>query len=266
MSPTYIKKKLTLNLRFCAPFLPHVVPKCRKSVNMNTQCLVPMVNPFNKRKCRVLYGKEAINYRPLTSLEPSVMEAQGYYHGYPCPLGHTIRDKKQHWCYRCAWRIRSNVCGIDVNYLHTEYNSIAQRLWSDIEITDQSQCWEVEDPKKRIQMPSYRSGLTDRRTDNVTIHKAIYNLCWGDVGTLTVTRSCNNLKCVNPLHLVSSWNNKTPMRTMMYFDLDFNYQKLMAMQACINKGESVDPLVMTYKKNVITDPRKVEISQSYNEE
>jgi len=52
----------------------------------------------------------------------------------------------------------------------------------------------------------------------------------------------------------------------MYFDLDFNYQKLLEMQAKAQKGESIDPLILTYRKSVIADPRKVEISQSYNEE
>jgi len=225
-----------------------------------------MANPFTGRKCRALYAKEAINYRPLTSLDPAVMEAQGYYHGYPCPLGHTIRDKAQHWCYRCSWRIRSNICGIDVNYLHTDYNGIAERLFKTIDVKNLDECWDIKNPKKRIQLPSYRSEFSDRRTDNVTLHKAIYTLCWGDVGTFSVTRSCGNPNCINPLHLVSSWNNKTAMRSMMYFDLDFNYQKLMAMQSRLSKGESVDPLIMTYKKNIIADPRKVEISQSYNEE
>lgn len=225
-----------------------------------------MVNPFTPRKCRALYAKEAIDYRPLTSLEPEVMEAEGYYKGYPCPLGHTIRDKAQHWCYRCAWRIRSNICGIDVNYLHPDYNNLAFLLWKQIETKDPGECWDAKNPKKRVQMPSYRSALTGRRTDNVTLHKAIYSLCWGDVGRLNVTRNCGNKNCINPLHLVSSWNNKTPMRTMMYFDTEFNYEKLMSMQSRLAKGQSTDPLIMTYKKNIIADPRKVQISQSYNEE
>ena len=119
-----------------------------------------------------------------------------------------------------------DICGIDVNYLHTDYNGIAERLFKTIDVKNLDECWEVKNPKKRIQLPSYRSKFSDRRTDNVTLHKAIYTLCWGDVGTLSVTRSCGNPNCINPLHLVSSWNNKTAMRSMMYFDLDFNYKKL----------------------------------------
>ena len=38
------------------------------------------------------------------------------------------------------------------------------------------------------------------------------------------------------------------------------------MQERMQKGESIDPLIMNYKKNIISDPRHVEISQSYNEE
>jgi hypothetical protein len=225
-----------------------------------------VANPFTKRKSRSLRAHEAINYRPLTSLDPEVMHAQGYYQGFPCPLGHNIRDQKLHWCYRCAWRIRSNICGIDVNYLHPSYNNIAYTLLKQIKIGDPGECWDISGLKNRIQMPSYRSEITGRNTDNVSVHKAIYSLCWGDVGRMHVTRHCGNKDCGNPLHLVSSWNNKTPMRTMMYFDLEFNYQKLLEMQAKAQKGESVDPLILTYRKSVIADPRKVEISQSYNEE
>jgi hypothetical protein len=52
----------------------------------------------------------------------------------------------------------------------------------------------------------------------------------------------------------------------MYFDPDFNFQKIKVMQERMQKGESIDPLIMNYKKNIISDPRHVEISRSYNEE
>jgi len=52
----------------------------------------------------------------------------------------------------------------------------------------------------------------------------------------------------------------------MYFDTEFNFEKIKAMQERTQRGESTDPLIMTYKKNIISDPRHVEISQSYNEE
>jgi hypothetical protein len=113
---------------------------------------------------------------------------------------------------------------------------------------------------------SYRTHTSGRRTDRMGTHKAIYNMAWGDVGSMTVTRTCGNKKCLNPLHLVSSWNNPNRLRNLMYFDIEFNFEKIKAMQERIQKGEPTDPLIMNYKKNIISDPRLVEISQSYNEE
>lgn len=258
------KRKTYPNLHFYAP-------KQHKSSHSaiewdKTHHFCYMANPFSDRKCRRRYAKEALNYRPLTSLEPEVMDKEGYYYGYPCPLGHTIRDKTKHWCYRCVWRIRSNICGLDVNYMHTEYNRLANEIWTQIEIGDPGDCWDDHTLSDYVYSSSYRTKLSGRRTDRMSTHKAIYNMTWGDVGSMTVTRTCGNKRCLNPLHLVSSWNNSTRLRNLMYFDPDFNFQKIKVMQERIQKGESIDPLIMNYKKNIISDPRHVEISQSYNEE
>ena len=107
----------------------------------------------------------------------------GYYRGFSCPLGHQIRDKKEHWCYQCVRRIQGNICGLDINYLHNIYQQDAREVLSLVEIKKPTECWPIhlEDDlyreyktPKRINFPSYRTGQMDRRTDRVSIHKAIY--------------------------------------------------------------------------------------------
>ena len=68
----------------------------------------------------------AINYR-LVDLNRDLDE-QGFYHGFPCMFGHTIRDKEEHWCAECVKRIMSNVCGFDVNFIAEPYRNELPRL------------------------------------------------------------------------------------------------------------------------------------------
>ena len=60
------------------------------------------------------------------------LENANYYKGFPCPYGHVIRDKKSHWCYHCAIKIQSNVCGFDINNLHIDYKTKYHLLWKKI--------------------------------------------------------------------------------------------------------------------------------------
>ena len=60
-------------------------------------------------------------YRP----ELGSPDSQGFYHGYPCHLGHTLRDKKSHWCHDCAFRINSHVVGLDISFLDDLYSDRA---------------------------------------------------------------------------------------------------------------------------------------------
>ena len=49
----------------------------------------------------------------IESLEEERLNELGYYTGFACPHGHLIRDSNEHWCYECAKKILSNVCGFD---------------------------------------------------------------------------------------------------------------------------------------------------------
>ena len=49
--------------------------------------------------------KNQINFRYLRSTEPETLERWGYYRGFPCAFGHTIRDSTNHWCYECVLKI-----------------------------------------------------------------------------------------------------------------------------------------------------------------
>ena len=69
----------------------------------------------------IINNLESINFkyiRDVDNASDEELDKQGYYRGYPCPHGHEIREKNNHWCYHCAIKIKSNICGFDLNYLH----------------------------------------------------------------------------------------------------------------------------------------------------
>ena len=50
----------------------------------------------------------------IDSMSEKELNEFDYYRGFPCPHGHNIRDKENHWCYHCAIKIQSNICGFDI--------------------------------------------------------------------------------------------------------------------------------------------------------
>ena len=68
----------------------------------------------------------------IESLEEERLNELGYYTGFACPHGHLIRDSSEHWCYECAKKILSNVCGFDVNYLQSDYRIKYAKVWSQV--------------------------------------------------------------------------------------------------------------------------------------
>ena len=50
----------------------------------------------------------------IENLEEENLRSLGYYRGFSCSHGHLIRDSEGHWCYECAKKILSNVCGFEV--------------------------------------------------------------------------------------------------------------------------------------------------------
>lgn len=202
-------------------------------------------------------AKEAVEtaefrYVPnIERLPEDQLNAYGYYTGFSCPHNHVIRDQQQHWCYFCVKKILSNICGFDINYIHTDYKVKYHKLWKQIQVSADDDCWEIQSPgvytPKRICLPSYRSAYSKQKAENVTIHKAIYQCAWGDIGTHVVTRVCGNPRCGNPLHLVSSWNRLFPPEAMHPFELDFEPEKLM-----LYSKQKTNPLLseMRFRKTI----------------
>jgi hypothetical protein len=190
----------------------------------------------------------------LKHLSDAQLAEHGYYRGFPCVYGHDIRDTSQHWCYECVRKIQSNSCAFDLNYVHGTYKTRLLMLWKQIPVGHFEDCW--ESPRltsSRIRFPSYRSSIGRQVTDNMSAHKVIYQCAWGDVGKMFVTRVCKNKACLNPLHLVSSWNRTFPPASIHPFDHDFNPEKLMH-HARNQMKEEPEPLIERQFKSTIQHP------------
>ena len=82
---------------------------------------------------------EITNFRCVKSIDKltdSELHKQGYYRGYQCPHGHEIRDTKYHWCYECVIKIKSNICGFDLNFLNNDFKNKYYKLWKKIDIKE----------------------------------------------------------------------------------------------------------------------------------
>lgn len=187
----------------------------------------------------------------VEALSKDELTQYGLYQGYPCAHGHTIRSVDEHWCYLCATKIRDNICGFDLNYMHEEYKRKYSELWSQIPVGPVENCWEAPAlTKKRICMPSYRALYSRDKSTNVNAHKAIYQCAWGDVGSMFVTRVCGNKHCLNPLHLVSSWNRLFPPTTISPFDYEFKPEKLMQFARSQNESQIKTLRERGYKQTI----------------
>lgn len=203
----------------------------------------------------------------IEELNDYQLDENGYYRGYPCPHGHSIRDLVHHWCYHCVFKIQTNICGFDINYLHAAYKSKYHFIWKKINVGHPDECWtlKISDNKKprRICMPSYRSLTNNQKSDNVNIHKAIYQCAWGDVGSMIVTRTCQNSLCQNPLHMVSSWNRVYPPAEIVPFCIDFEAEKLM-QYANLKDKINIQSIVESKYKNTIKNP--LELNETSNDD
>ena len=115
-----------------------------------------------------------LNFR-LFNPEQGTAEEQGFYHGFPCHLGHTLRDQKNHWCHDCAKRIKSNVSGLDISFIHSDYrrrlvsilDMVRQTIDDDL---DPTVCWDVgKSASARYNYPSYRSQTSRRKNDLIML-------------------------------------------------------------------------------------------------
>ena len=194
------------------------------------------------------------------------LRSHGYYRGFYCQHGHRIRHLEDHWCYECVRKIQSNNCGFDVNYLNKNYKSRMLELWNQIPVGEWDECWDV--PwlgNKRMRFPSYAMAFNEKYNSNVTIHKIIYQCAWGDVGKLFVTRTCKNKNCLNPLHLVSSFNRMFPPQAIHPFEPEFDPQKAMQQAQNFLKNKP-DPLLERQYKSTIQHPLVNKNTPDYDEE
>jgi len=118
----------------------------------------------------------------------------------------------------------------------------------------------------RVCLPSYRSGYSKQKSENVNIHKAIYQCAWGDVGSLQVTRLCGDKRCCNPLHLVSSWNRNLPPKSISPLEIEFKAEKLMLYGKRNREQQPMEPVLKKDYKMSITDPQFVKEPPEYNED
>ena len=204
----------------------------------------------------------------INNLTEKELDKHGYYIGFPCPHGHVIRDKKEHWCYHCAVKIQSNVCGFDINYLHKDYKTKFNSLWGHIKIKDFNECWEASLPGKRnlnrVCFPSYRSQYTCQKSENTTPHKVIYNCAWGDIGNVFVTRLCSNPWCLNPLHMFSTFNRRLYPTKIQPFCTKFDAAKLMRLSKAKTLNREQEIIEEKYSKT-IKHPLTVKDAPDYDE-
>ena len=202
----------------------------------------------------------------IHEMPDETLRFHGYYRGFYCVHGHRVRHIEEHWCYECVRKIQNNACGFDINYLNKNYKSRLLTLWNQVPVGEWDECWEVPWlAKKRIRFPSYRTLYNSKTNDNISVHKAIYQCAWGDVGKMFVTRTCKNKNCLNPLHLVSSWNRTFPPKTIYPFCIEFDPAKAMHHAQNQLRDKPI-PIVEQQYKNTIQHPLVHKNTPDYDEE
>lgn len=207
----------------------------------------------NKQKVPIFRYLQDIN-----SLSEEELNAHGYYRGSFCTHGHNIRDQEDHWCYMCVQKIMSNMCGFDVNYLHKDYKVKYANLWEVIPVGQFNECWEAPSIPKRFCFPSYRSFYCRQKAENVGTYKLLYQCAWGDVGSLFVSRTCDNKHCCNPLHMSSVFNYNSSPAKIYPFVTKFQYEKLMLASKRETVNSPLDELVKRQFKLAISKPNSME--------
>ena len=212
----------------------------------------------NPHHPRAHVAKAARPRIPFKYLDPGVdIRDQGFYQGFPCHLGHTIRHEDDHWCYECVRRIQSNVVGLDVNFINEFYRDDVLTALSHVSIKDPSECW-INEGADRYYFPNWSRTVKNRRV-KVNMTKIMYRIFWGDIGRMSCTRHvsvCGNPKCVNPLHLVSSWNTRLPPRTLHYMDLKVVPEKIAVMALREHNKMSIDDILTRLYKPTIIHPKE----------
>jgi hypothetical protein len=152
------------------------------------------------------------------------------YKGFPCPKGHQLRHQHHHWCVQCASDIVQNKCGMDINTVDVSHASFYSQFFQLVDIpSSHQQCWlcppaflqykDKDYPK--VTALTYRTGHLGV-SQTVTLARFIYSYFWGDVGSLTIKRTCSNPQCWNPLHMRSIFNIQDPPEIVSPLQLDYS--------------------------------------------
>ena len=144
-----------------------------------------------------------------------------------------------------------------VNFINDYYRNDVIKALNQVSIGDSTECWENKG-SERLYFSSW-TRLNNRRRTKVKVSKLLYTLFWGDVGKLSVTRHikvCENPNCVNPLHLVCTWNTRLPPRHFHYMDLQIQPKKMAVMALREHNKMSIDDILMKLYKPTILHPKE----------
>ena len=191
------------------------------------------------------------------------LEAFGWYRGFPCVHGHTVRDKEEHYCVQCVQKIQMNVAGADVNYINDKYMASYAKLLGRVSYGDPLMCWSYDGPS-RCKMPNYAAVGRKNQSENVGIAKAMYQLFWGDVGNCRVSRICDDPHCCNPLHYETKFHTRLAPKTLKPCELELKAAKRMHYMQLEREGRLEDYLRLRYR-NSITNPLEVGEEPEYHE-
>ena len=107
-------------------------------------------------------------------------------------------------CTRCVASAREGRMSFDLNRLLKKYQKKALKFWSQVDITDPSDCWSWKGCiNKRTQQPQFawrRPGLSSSSQQHP--QRVAMWLTWGDLGLVGVKTTCGNKYCCNPFHLI----------------------------------------------------------------
>jgi hypothetical protein len=127
--------------------------------------------------------------------------------GFYCPWGHTLRNSEEGWCYKCVSRITAGSVGFDINYLIPVYRWAFNEYFGGIKRGNFDECWVLPE-NMRLSVYRVPSHMYEQRKHcHLPLGKAIYNIFWGDVGSVRVNRTCKEKWCWNPLHYYTIFND-----------------------------------------------------------
>jgi hypothetical protein len=212
-----------------------------------------MANPRHSRPVRRRAAVQDLEFRVLSPWK--TLDEQGFYEGTPCHRGHSIRDKEKHWCYHCVQMIQSGICGVDFNYMEYQYRTKLYHFLNEVleesgmTVANTAKCWlpraESGWPRKTVNYDSWKTHFHAKGHDyREKLPKVMYTLFHGDIGKMSVTRTCGNKQCLNPLHLTSSWNFLHLPTKFDYLHLELDQSKMSTFDARNALGIRVNKLLV----------------------